>query len=455
MWEESRDFHLAIDEYLAVTQPEVSSMSELGAAWLKAVALADAHDKRRLVDVTETVAERLAQIGDWKNAGKCFSRVDRFKEAIDAFIKAEAWSEAREIPAGPAPQYRDYVEKAYKDFLARIGDADALEDAGDVDGAVAQWVKQGDWGKALEKASRNPSTYSTYGVQFLQQVMQRGFEGAVQAATLFGQFGAPVAPSAIGLYQHVVKTLLSADPAAAAPAVSAARGWMYKLVSDVKKSGGGGAGAEFDRLLLCLHYAHTAAVAAEAELPEVVAQLRVALLRFAGQLVPGDRAFFDAGIACRQHNWLSYAFVLLNRFLDLTEAIEDEDLGMVDNSDFTGTDIPTPYDMELPPEQSVPEGTREDVREWVLALSMDRKVEQELPTVACERCGSDTYAGGLRCTNCSEQFEACVASGFPVRGSQRVTCTACGSAANKLAWNALVLKTGECPWCGSSQSPVY
>jgi len=38
------------------------------------------------------------------------------------------------------------------------------------------------------------------------------------------------------------------------------------------------------------------------------------------------------------------AFVFLNRYLDLVEAIEDGSLDMLDNSDFGETDIP----MEVP-----------------------------------------------------------------------------------------------------------
>lgn len=34
------------------------------------------------------------------------------------------------------------------------------------------------------------------------------------------------------------------------------------------------------------------------------------------------------------------AFVLLNRFLDLSEAIEEGSLDAMDNTDFVGTDVP-------------------------------------------------------------------------------------------------------------------
>lgn len=51
---------------------------------------------------------------------------------------------------------------------------------------------------------------------------------------------------------------------------------------------------------------------------------------------------------------------------------------MLDNSDFTDTDIS--FKVPVPDKQHLPEEKREEVKEWVLAVSMDQKVEQVLPT---------------------------------------------------------------------------
>eukprot|EP01051_Picozoa_sp_SAG22_P028973 SAG22_NODE_10496_length_532_cov_0.487298_1_plen_90_part_10 len=48
----------------------------------------------------------------------------------------------------------------------------------------------------------------------------------------------------------------------------------------------------------------------------------------------------------------------------------------MDNSDFKGTEVP--YDFPLPKEQCLDEDQREEVRDWVLQLSMDQQVVQSL-----------------------------------------------------------------------------
>jgi hypothetical protein len=58
------------------------------------------------------------------------------------------------------------------------------------------------------------------------------------------------------------------------------------------------------------------------------------------------QAFYEAGMACRALSWENMAFVFLNRFLDLCEAIEERSLDLLDNTDFVHTDIP--FEIPLP-----------------------------------------------------------------------------------------------------------
>jgi intraflagellar transport protein 172 len=49
------------------------------------------------------------------------------------------------------------------------------------------------------------------------------------------------------------------------------------------------------------------------------------------------------------------AFVFFNRFLDLSEAIEEGSTDMIDNSDFADTDIP--FEVPLPEQPYMPVST--------------------------------------------------------------------------------------------------
>ena len=54
------------------------------------------------------------------------------------------------------------------------------------------------------------------------------------------------------------------------------------------------------------------------------------------------------------------AFVFLNRYLDLSEAMEDDaDAGPLENADFVDTDIP--FDFSIPDTHYITEDLREEV----------------------------------------------------------------------------------------------
>jgi intraflagellar transport protein 172 len=212
--------------------------------------------------------------------------------------------------------------------------------------------------------------------------------------------------------------------------------------------------AAFRRYLEACHLALVRAEAREANLLDLSAKAATSLLRYVGT-IPADRAFFEAGIACREcGDRANDAFVFLNRYLDLTELMDDDprgDPGDLDDDEFETTDVPK--DFELPVEHFVKEATREEVRDWVLALSMDQAVDQTLSTRECGGCGGKTYVAALRCHRCGSQSEACVVTGYPVPQTERVAHE--GRPARRDDWNRWTNAFGTDPWSGQHATPKY
>ena len=100
----------------------------------------------------------------------------------------------------------------------------------------------------------------------------------------------------------------------------------------------------------------------------------------------------------------------------------DSAAAVIENADFADTDIP--IDFHIPQRPYVPEDKREEVRNYVLELSMDQQVEQTLGMRSCEFCGVDTYEANLSCHNCKNKWEPCAVTGG--QGGRGVYC--CSSA---------------------------
>jgi hypothetical protein len=79
-------------------------------------------------------------------------------------------------------------------------------------------------------------------------------------------------------------------------------------------------------------------------------------------IIPADRAFYEAGLHCRDAKKNDMSLVFMNRFLDLVEAIENDD-GMLDPEGFEETEIP----MEVP----LPGEVRQSLKFYFSKISDD------------------------------------------------------------------------------------
>lgn len=227
---------------------------------------------------------------------------------------------------------------------------------------------------------------------------------------------------------------------------------VFKLVQGLEGLPGD-SHAEFERLLFIVHFVTLKISCENAGLGEIAAKLAISLVRYCTE-IPADKAFHDAGQACKAMNWMNMAFVFFNRYLDLTEAMEEPEMAnMIDNSDFANTDVP--FDFPLPEKtQSEEEKAHtEEVRDWVLHVSMDQQTDQTLDMRPCESCGTSIYKGSLTCHNCNHASRPCIITGLPVLRNN-TKCKSCGMSANRDDWNAYVVKMKTCPWCGAVASPT-
>lgn len=121
------------------------------------------------------------------------------------------------------------------------------------------------------------------------------------------------------------------------------------------------------------------------------------------------------------------------RYLDLYEAIEEGSADNLDNTDLLETDIP--LEVPLPETPHLPQEMHESVKEWVLAISMDQKVEQRLPLD--ERM---TYEASLTAAQTGTTVQPCIITGYPVLGGSGGKIEfARGMLANKEDWNKFVM----------------
>jgi len=399
-WEETGHWDRAVEAYLDVALDHVGGNAHaLSEIWLKAVKVSRNHqDRRKSSEVSRMVADRLSdgRMKRYESAGDLYRDVEMFREAVQAYVDGRSWNKARQTCEQDAPKLRGMVEEAYQSFMASGGDAAGLVSAGNITQGLDIYAQKGQWDELFDVCTKSaPEQGPRYATIYATQLIEDG-NRLDQAIQVLGRFGADPAEEHLSLYKKMIKNFLgrTRDQLTKAGATSspeilaeALRTMLYKLVNDMKtggKSGGGGGRSRggggkygddgdqssghlpwFEKALMTVHYVVMRDRFTKWNMLEEASKTSVALLRFC-DVLPPDKAFYLAGMACRDDaKWESMAFVLLNHYLDISEAIEEGDASMIDNSDFVGTDIPAPFDYALPKVQFLDDDKREEVRDWV------------------------------------------------------------------------------------------
>eukprot|EP01017_Pseudomicrothorax_dubius_P046139 TRINITY_DN8090_c0_g1_i2.p1 TRINITY_DN8090_c0_g1~~TRINITY_DN8090_c0_g1_i2.p1 ORF type:complete len:616 (+),score=184.35 TRINITY_DN8090_c0_g1_i2:67-1848(+) len=451
LWEESRDWRKAIDTYLEITREHFTNPDILEEVWEKAVHIAMSHDKERAHEVISIVCKRLHEIKRFEPAAEFYETIGMYEEAVVCYLHGKLFDKARGCVShlrNPELSSRltAMINNAYKQHLVATNQAEDLVVHGDVGRGLDMLADRGDWQQCFDLAKQQGGDIlNKYLLRYAKQTMEAGRFGETVAA--FAKFGPPITNSFHGLYKKLsMEIFVEADPSE----IANLKVVLFRVTNQIKDDANTLAVRELTRFANCAHLAHLRKLINDKKnLGELYAKLCISLLRYC-DLMSIDRLFYDAGMACRRINWLPMAFVLLNRYLDIYEVIEDPDNNnMGDNSDFQTADIPSPFDVPLPEKNFVKEKEKEELRDWLLQTSINQKTEMTLNHRPCEKCGTKIYEAALTCFKCKTSWEPCIVSGYPLGKGPIANCRSCGRGALKDAWSVYLQHFANCPWCNN------
>ncbi|XP_076872854.1 intraflagellar transport protein 172 homolog [Brachyhypopomus gauderio] len=461
-WEQCGEYGRAVDCYLKVK--DSSNVALLEKCWMKAAELAIKFLKRgKAVDVVQAVGPRLVQLRKYSAAAELYLNLDLIKEAVDAFIECEEWNKAKRVAKELDPRLEGYVDQRYKEHLKNQGKVDSLVGV-DVMAALDMYVERGQWEKCIDTASKqNFKILHKYVALYATHLIKES--QAEKVLNLYTQHGLPANPQNFNIYKRMfleLMTLRDRDVAEAYRMWADLRDALHLLCENLTKSSEANSPAheDFEQMLVVAHYYATRSVAKGIDqLNILAAKLSISLLRHT-ELIPADKAFYEAGLAAKAVGWNNMAFIFLNRFLDLADSIDEGTLEALDHTDFQDTDIP--FEVPLPSKLYVTVEQREEIRDWVLSVSMDQRVEQVL-----SRDERGTYEASLTAAHTGIRSLPCVITGYPVLGN-KIDFKKPGMAANKDDWNKFLMATKtthspECQdvlkfiaqWCGGLPSASF
>ncbi|VVC40970.1 Armadillo-type fold,Tetratricopeptide-like helical domain [Cinara cedri] len=412
-WEQNGEFKTAVDCLLKVTSTNCKDDRIISKTLNEATRMTLKYlDGEECADAAKKLGPRLMEYEEYLLAAKVFVCADMMKEAIDAFIAGDYWSKARKLSSELDPSFERYVSECYKDHVKREGKPEQLLADMDVEEALDMLSAQGKWSKCLDVARPHGQVVlHKYVALYATDLLREG--NAFEALNLYTQYGAPALPQNFNIYRRIALDVFGKrgmDQVECYDIWAKLRDMFFKLTENVNQTDSD-CGTEFEKYMFVSHlYAMRCAFRDISSLGTLVVKILVALLRYT-DIIPADKGYYEAGIAAQEGKRNAEAFVFLNHYLDITDAIADGQNEMVDDADLQGTDFPT--NIPLPQAMYVDSEHHEQVREWILTNAMDRDISQSLPLDQRRLYPSNLTSpdGG--------QYPVCVLSGWPVIDSKK------------------------------------
>lgn len=183
--------------------------------------------------------------------------------------------------------------------MANSGDVDQLANV-DVLAALDLLVQQGLWTQCFETAKqKGPQTLHKYVALYAADLIKRG--NLTEAVSLYNKYDAPAFPQNYNIYKRICFEMMISSKVNGEEEYeywSNLRNMLYKVVENVRASNDAKSAvySEFETLLRIAHYyAARCAYRESKNLIPLATKISIALLRYT-DIIPADKAFYEAGI---------------------------------------------------------------------------------------------------------------------------------------------------------------
>eukprot|EP00210_Caulerpa_lentillifera_P003637 g3472.t1 len=394
--EKGCDFQGAMELYLSLDVETTKDHTLLQKAWGNAMRICATHVPGRIEETCAVVTSRLMKIHQFQAAADIYRSLNDHKGIVKCLCFGGMYEEAKSACKGDL-KLTAFVEESEIQTLVQEGDIDGLTKLGRYEKVLEIYMTKNDWSKVHEVAkcaSREVQIHYS-----MTHAMELWREGNLEdTLEILSSHGTSDDTHYTKFYLSLAQRVLQMSQVHQKPkTVRNLSLILHKVVdSDLV-----GKGSEMDILVpyyKASNLLHLLTIATEQGLTEIAAKQGIVLLKYI-PMIPPDKAFFLAGWNCKSAGMKNMAVVFLNRYLDIIDAIEEGNLTpYMDNSPFENTEIP--LDDQLPNEQYLDEKTRETVRDWILAVSLDSQLTNTLDTSACSECDVETFIGNQFCHNC-------------------------------------------------------
>ncbi|CAJ0935299.1 unnamed protein product, partial [Mesorhabditis belari] len=410
-WEQNGEYLRAVQAFLKINSETTSDQDLIRQSALKAAEIA----LKFLIggsnhEIFGEILNRLSELDEHEKAAEVLLALGSSREAIQALCHAQQWSKARQIATEFLPEALPEIESMYKESLKNEGRLGELIDV-DAISAIELLIERGQWEKAIEtaKQQKHAPLLDKYVAKYASHLIKDG--DYTKASKLFERYGAAGKEENFNIYKTIFDEVAGTQMSTLLEEferLSLVRNVFQSIVSNLETAKSPHYHI-YNRQLISLHLMCVRCALTgsdEQETKKTRLKQSIALLRYT-DLLPPDRMFYEAGMLAKEigGEYEGCAFLFLNHYLDLHEAIEDGSPDMVDFTPFEKTEFPP--EVPLPDKTFLQGPEHEEIKEWVLAISVDDSAKKNLIVD-----GRGCFEANL--TNGSDEKKMCILTGYPI-----------------------------------------
>ncbi|VDM52610.1 unnamed protein product [Angiostrongylus costaricensis] len=321
-FEERREWAKAVQAYLKINHSTTNDESMIIDAVMKCADLA-------LRFLASSDEEMVIKVLDALESNNCYEKmaelllaIGQNRQAVVVLTKSRQWSKAKQVAIEFVPDMVADVEAQYKEWLTEEGRVGELIDV-DVISAIELLIAKGHWDKALDTArqQKHKPLLDKYVAQYAAELHAQNNVDLM--LKVFEKYGASSNPANFNIYKAIVDKIVAQsfhNPAEEYAQLSPVRNLFLSVCEQLKKEN-----SESKEIF----ESQSDAIMNSQEIQTLDAsklrlQQSISLLRYS-DLIPADRVFFQAGMASKEAggDYTGLAFLLLNHYLDLVDAIEE------------------------------------------------------------------------------------------------------------------------------------
>ena len=386
----------------------------------------------------------------FKLTGYYYENVGRIGQAVENFLKAmdiERAQAAAEREPNPRERERliQEIRESYRTQLESRQDPELLLRNEQLESGVQALVRKGDWERALLVSKEKDEALF---IKVMQQMLTKFLNpnSLDQCLNLILVSKCEFHSSLLPFFRKLLETVLALlSPDKFAKTKSVLQQFLFnkyanKMDNNVR--------AEFDKYYLIIHLLNLREFYQTKGRKDMAAKVSFSLLRYS-DTIPCDRVFYQAGEALRKSGDEKMAFLVLNSYLDMYEAIEDQNnLDDLDEENLGLLDIPLLSELSLPTSNLISKEEKNEIRDWLLSISAKFGTELCPTKKRCEHCGSHVSERCLSCPKCHGLLgQMCILTGEVIKEGAIRECPQCQKSSLIDNHRRYKLLTLNCPWC--------